>query len=155
MKRALFAACGLLGLIAPPAFARGVSPYLPLNIDPSIERQIERVLILADKPILTRPIAAATVLDALPVACQKDTALCQEVRRYLSRYMRNWSVTEASMEASTSSGSDSRTVPNRYGLTAGSNWDASVRGYWQPSDYVLLSVGAVACTFQGCGDTSI
>jgi Capsule assembly protein Wzi len=146
MKRALYAACGLLGLIASPAIARGVSPYLPLNIDPSIERQIERVLLLADKPILTRPIAAATVLDALPAACQKDAVLCQDVRRYLARYMRTWSVTEGSIEGVVSSGAN-KTVPNRYGLTTDSSWEAVARGYWQPSDYALLSLGAVA--YQG------
>jgi capsule assembly protein Wzi len=146
MKSALYAACGLLGLIAPLAVARGVSPYLPLNMDPSIERQIERVLILAEKPVLTRPIAAATVLDALPAACKKDAVLCHEVRRYLARYMRNWSMTEAEVEISASSGAD-KTVPNRYGLTTDSNWEALARGYWQPSDYALLSLGAVA--YQG------
>ncbi len=64
--------------------ARGRQPLPALNLDPDIERQIERVLILADKPVLTRPIAAATVLDALPAACQKDAVLCREVRRYLA-----------------------------------------------------------------------
>ena len=62
-------------------FARGVTPYLPLNLEPEIESQIERVLILADKPVMTRPIAAATVLDALPKACHIDQGLCQRVRR--------------------------------------------------------------------------
>jgi len=146
MKKALYAACGLLGLIAPLAVARGVRPYMRVNIDPSIERQIERVLILADKPVLTRPIAAATVLDALPVACRKDAVLCREVQRYLARYMRNWSVTEAVVEGSVSS-DDIKTLPNRYGLTTESNWEATARGYWQPSDYALLSLGAVA--YQG------
>jgi len=37
-----------------------------------IEHQIERVLILAGKPVMSRPIAAATVLDALPKACKID-----------------------------------------------------------------------------------
>jgi len=146
MKRALFAACGLLGLVATSAFARGVSPYLPLNLDPVIERQIERVLILADKPVLKRPIAAATVLDALPAACKSDPLLCQEVRRYIDHYMRDWSVTEASLEAATSSGSET-TLPNRYGLTTESSWEATARGYWQPSDYALVNLGAVA--YQG------
>ncbi len=146
MKRARYAACGLLGLIAPLAVARGVSPYLPLNLDPSIEQQIERVLILGEKAVLTRPIATATVLDALPVACQKDVTVCNEVRRYLARYMRNAGVTEAIVEASTASGAD-KTIPNRYGLTTKSNWEAIARGYWQPADYALLSLGAVA--YQG------
>ena len=143
MKRAVIVASGLLSLVTLPAFARGVSPYLPVNLDPDIERQIERILILADKPVLTRPIAAATVLDALPRVCPTEPALCLEVRGYLARYMRNWSVTEGSIEASTS-GSESKTLPNRYGLTTDSGWVASARGFWQPYDFALISVGAVA-----------
>jgi hypothetical protein len=56
------------------AVAHGVTPYLPLNLEPEIEAQIERVLILAGKPVMRRPIAAATVLDALPKACRVDQA---------------------------------------------------------------------------------
>jgi hypothetical protein len=69
------------------AQARGVTPYLPLNLDPEVEREVERVLILGDKPVLTRPIPAAVVLDALPKACTIDAVLCGRVRRYLKRYM--------------------------------------------------------------------
>lgn len=144
MKRLVVVmACCLLGTPTLPAFARGVSPYLPLNIDPYIERQIERVLILAEKPVLTRPIAAATVLDALPEACRVNPTLCEEVRRYLARYMRNWSLTDATLEASASGGALT-TLPNRYGLTTESDWAASVRGFFQPYDHMLISAGAVA-----------
>ncbi len=146
MKRALSAAIGLLFLCASQCFARGVSPYLPLNLDPEVERAVERVLLLADKPVLTRPIAASTVLDALPRACRVDPVLCQQVRRYLSRYMGHWNVTDLSIEAGTSSGAD-KTLPNHHGLTSASDWDASARGYWQPSDHALVSLGAVA--YQG------
>jgi hypothetical protein len=142
MKK-LSCATSLALLLISPAFARGVSPYLPLNLDPATERQIERVLILGDKPVLTRPIPTATVLDALPVACQRDPVLCFEVRRYLSRYMRDWSIVEASVEVSSDSGAQ-QTLPNRYGLTTDSSWTASARGFWQPYDQVLISLGAVA-----------
>jgi len=37
------------------AAADGVTAYLPLNLEPEVERQIERVLILAQEPILKRP----------------------------------------------------------------------------------------------------
>ena len=146
MKRALAAVVVLLCLSNTNAFSRGVSPYLPLNLDPEIERQIERVLILANKPVLTRPIAAATVLDALPQACRSDQALCDEVRRYLRRFMGASGVTQATLEAATSSGAD-KTVPNRHGLTSDSAWDVSVGGYYQPSDWALVSLGGVA--YQG------
>ncbi|HEX5207881.1 MAG TPA: hypothetical protein VFW10_08855, partial [Steroidobacteraceae bacterium] len=48
------------------AYALGVTPYLPLNLDPDVEAQVERVLILGDEPVMTRPIPAALVLEALP-----------------------------------------------------------------------------------------
>ncbi len=146
MRKIPFAAVALLCLAHSVTFARGVSPYLPLEIDPDIERQIERVLVLADKPALTRPIAAATVLDALPAACGKDPEACAEVRQYLRQYMGTFGVTEASAEVAVSSGSD-HTLPNRFGLSTGSAWDATVRAYYQPFDHALLSLGAVA--YQG------
>src|SRR5207248_9688883 len=67
-------------------------PYTTLfrsNLDPQIERQVERVLILADKPVMRRPIPAAVVLDALPKACEADATLCERVRRFLANYMRS------------------------------------------------------------------
>src|SRR5215472_9962959 len=95
------------------AFARGVTPYLPLNLDPEVERQVERVLILGDKPILTRPIPAALVLEALPKACKADAVLCENVRKYLKRYMRGMGVEFGSVAASASSGSN-RVMPNQH-----------------------------------------
>ena len=44
------------------ARASGVSPYLPLNLSPEIERKIERVLVLAGEPVLTRPVAVEKVM---------------------------------------------------------------------------------------------
>ena len=132
---------------ATPAFAsgRGVSPYLPLNLEPEIESQIERVLILADKPVMTRPIAAATVLDALPKACKIDAALCRRVQHYLERYTHKAGIAQASVEGAASGGRGANTVdPNRYGMEENSHWAASGQVYVQPSDYVLVDAGAVA-----------
>lgn len=123
-------------------WARGVSPYLPLNVSPEIERQIERVLILADKPVTARPIAAATVLDALPAACRRDEVLCGRVRRYLDRYMRRLGLGYASLEAA--AGDEAVPLPNRHGLSSDNAWRAAAQGYWQLGDYVIVSLGGVA-----------
>lgn len=128
---------------AQPAWARGVSPYLPLNLAPEIERQIEQVLILADKPVMSRPIHAATVLDALPAACKSDPALCKRVRRYLNRYMEKLSLGNASAEIAVASG-DSQPLANRHGMYSDSAWAVSADGYMRVGDYVLVSVGGVA-----------
>ena len=143
MKRVVFALPWVLVALHSGAFGRGVSPYLPLNLEPEIERDIERVLILADKPVMTRPIAAAVVLDALPRACAVDGYLCERVRRYLERYMHNLGVTHASVEGALSSGAD-RVVPDDHGLTTGSRWEVSAEGYYQPADTLLLSLGGIA-----------
>jgi hypothetical protein len=107
-----------------------------------MEQQIERVLILADRPIMSRPIAAATVLEALPAACRIDAALCARVRRYLDRYMHKAGLAEASVEGAAHDGAVT-TLPNRHGASNDSEWLASAQAYWQPNDYVLVSLGGV------------
>jgi len=140
-RKALPALAGCL-LVA-TAQARGVSPYLPVNLEPEMERQVEQVLTLADQPFLTRPIAAAVVWDALPKACAKDLALCRSVERFLARFMNRAGVTTASMAAAASDGAD-HVLPNRHGLASDSAWEASARAYWQPFDHALLTLGGVA-----------
>jgi hypothetical protein len=125
------------------AAARGVSPYLPLNLSPEIERQIEQVLLLAGRPINKRPIAAATVLDALPDACKADRILCKRVRKYLDAYMQKYAVTHASAEVAVARDS-TKTLPNRRGLGADSEWAVSAQGLFQINDYALVQLGGVA-----------
>lgn len=125
------------------AYARGPSPYLPLNLSPEIEWQIQQVLILADKPILKRPIPAATVAAALPHACAKDPVLCEAVGTYLRRYMRNYGVTDLSVEFGSSADS-AIAAPNQRGESSDSEWRVHARTYWQPSDYVILTLAGHA-----------
>ncbi len=134
----------LLALIANAAMAGGVSAYLPLNLEPEMERQIERVLILADEPILKRPFAVALVEDALPQACMVDEPLCTKVKRYLQRYSRDYAVTHASATGAVTHDATGVVVPNEHGLPASSRWELSAQGYVQPNDYLLVSAGAIA-----------
>jgi hypothetical protein len=134
----------VLFIIPPAASATGVTPYLPLNMAPEIQAQIERVLILADQPVTSRPIPAALVLRALPKACRIDSELCERVRKYLDRFTNNYGVTHVGVEGTTTSGRSNTTVPNQYGMREQSSWDASAQGYYQLNDYVLANVGAVS-----------
>jgi hypothetical protein len=134
--------------------ARGVSPYLPLNMSPEIERQIEQVLIFAGQPVVRRPIPAAMVLDALPAACEVDEVLCGRVRRYLSAYMGRYAVTHVSAEAAGAEHSG-RTLPNSRGMSAQDAWTASIVAHFQPSDYVLLQLGGVAYPDEATASGSV
>jgi hypothetical protein len=131
-------------LAAGPLHARGVSPYLPLNLAPELEREVERVLILGDKPVMTRPIPAAMVLDALPKACAIDPVLCRRVRRALKRYMQDSALEFANAEASAVNGDSKMVMPNQHGETVQSQWQIAGAGYVQPSDYLLVNLGGVA-----------
>jgi len=141
-KFAVALAC-LVGMVPGSAWAEGVSAYLPLNLEPEIERQIERVLILADEPVLKRPFAVELVQLALPQACKVDKPLCTKVQRYLERYSRDYAVTHASATGSLTHGADG-VVPNEYGLPIRSDWEFSSQAYVQPSDYFLASGGVIA-----------
>jgi hypothetical protein len=141
--RITIALAALLGASSEPAWADGVSAYLPLNLEPEIERQIERVLILADEPVLKRPFAVELVKLALPQACKIDKPLCTKVQRYLERYSRDFAVTHASATGALTHGADV-VVPNAYGLPSTSAWELSAQAYVQPSDYVLASGGVIA-----------
>jgi hypothetical protein len=121
-----------------------VSPYLPLNLDPELEREVERVLILGDKPVMTRPIPAAAVLDALPKACAVDPVLCRRVRRALKVYMHDSALEFASIEGSAVNGDSKLVIPNLHGQTEQSQWQVAGAGYLQPSDYFLVNLGGVA-----------
>jgi hypothetical protein len=137
----------VLAWFAQSAQAGGLSAYLPLNLEPEMERQIERVLILADEPILKRPFAVKLVEDALPQACMVDKPLCTKVKRYLQRYSRDYAVTHASATGSITHDATGVVVPNEHGLPANSPWELSAQGFVQPNDYLLVSGGAIA--YQG------
>ncbi len=134
----------VLASLSQSARAGGVSAYLPLNLEPEMERQIERVLILADEPILKRPFAVELVLDALPQACKVDKPLCMKVKKYLQRYSRDYAVTHASATGAVTHDTDGGIVPNSHGMPVKSSWEISAQGFVQPNDYVLLSGGAIA-----------
>ena len=139
------AGCGFLSLLImfhSVAFAAGVTPYLPLNLAPEIQAQIERVLILGDQPVIIRPIPAALVLRALPKACKIDSELCAQVQRYLDRFTHNYGLTHASVAGAAAHGANP-TVPDRYGMREQASWEASAQGYFQPNDYILANVGVV------------
>jgi hypothetical protein len=138
--------CAWLWLLAatPLLHARGVSPYLPLNLDPELEREVERVMILGDRPVMTRPIPAAAVLDALPKACAVDPLLCRRVRRALKIYMRDSALEFASVEGSAVNGDSKLVLPNQHGQSVQSAWQAAGAGYIQPWDHLLVNLGGVA-----------
>jgi len=133
---------GALWLFNMTVQASGASPYLPLNLSPEIEREVERVLVLSGRAGLTRPIPIDAVLEAMPKACLRDAVLCRRVRGYLDRYFGNAGVTEGSIEVA--AGHGTTTMPNERGERADAPVDGSVVAFYRPYDHLLLTAGGVA-----------
>lgn len=146
VRRHLLGAALMSAVGCNAALAGGVSAYLPINLEPEMERQIERVLILADEPILKRPFSVALVELALPQACEVDRVLCEKVRKYLERYSRDYALTHASVTGAYTHGKTDSVIPNQHGLPVDSHDELSIQAYVQPNDYVLASAGAISYT---------
>jgi hypothetical protein len=147
LKYKIMVCLALMLLMPASVFAMGVSPYLPLNMSPDIERQIERLLILAGRPVLTRPIAVATVLEAMHDARKADDVLCRQVERYLERYMPDSGLTQLRVELGIGSGDSEQVLPNQYGKKVDSSWEVSGEAYYRLGNYISLNLGGVA--YQG------
>ncbi|ROQ21993.1 capsule assembly Wzi family protein [Gallaecimonas pentaromativorans] len=130
-----------LVLVSTAAAAKGVSPYLPLNQYPELEHQVERAMAIAGRAPLKKPYSAAEVQDALPAICGKDQALCGQIKRFLERYKQRLSLTQASLTARVDSGDGKTLDPNQRGLSSDDNLRVDVSGYWQFSDYGIVTVG--------------
>lgn len=123
--------------------ARGVSPYLPLQVSPEIEREIKRLFTIAGMPLLRKPYFAGDVEAALRRGCQVPSSVCANVEFYLDRYKNDVGLTDAS--ALLRSSDDARKfVPNQRGMQLNSGYSISAQAYWQPTDHFLITAAASA-----------
>jgi len=123
--------------------ARGVSPYLPLQVSPEIEREVERLFTIAGMPLLRKPYFAGDVEAALQRGCQVPSSVCTKVKFYLDRYKSSLGVTDASALLR-SSDEARKFVPNQRGMQLSSNYNVSAQAYWQPTDHFLITAAASA-----------
>ena len=139
----LFVAFCCMLTMANTAYSRGVSPYLPLQSAPEIEREVRRLFTMAGMPVLRKPWFAADVEAALKRACSPPDAICTRVQIYLDRYKRAAGFMDASALLKSADTPDKFT-PNQRGMKLASRYNVSARAYWQAADYLLFTASAVA-----------
>ena len=131
----------ILLICSPFVFAKGVSPYLPLNLAPEIEHHIEQVVALTSDTPIIKPYRAADITSRVKQIEKKYPALASRVNGYLSRYGKRAAITNASVEASISSDTDSALANRRnQGVDESYSFSASAHTYLNPN--VLASVGS-------------
>ena len=150
MKKILL---GLALISLPSLAAKGLSPYLPLNISPEIESQIEKVMALTDAAALTKPYKASDVQTRLAKIKETHPILYQQVVSYLERYKKTAGRTHLSAEVAAGN-NDTKTLPNQRNLKNDSSYRLSAAGFYQPNPYVIFNTQAIKAQSAGLTHTS-
>ena len=114
------------------------SLYLPLQLAPEIEARIERLFVLANVPIIKRPIPIKEVQRAIELAGDRDPALVNSVRLYLERYAPRANITHFSAYGSYSEG-DAVVLPNKRGIDTNSEYFVSLAGHSILTDWLAVN----------------
>ncbi len=127
--------------------AQGVSPYLPIQLSPILENEIERLANVAGMPQLTKPYSVASVYDALEKVRYSNPRLYSRLNASLKPYAERFAVSHA--EVGVRSGDSSRVMPNERGVRADNQVFVNFRGQWQMADWLAIYAGANATAYQG------
>lgn len=123
-------------------YAKGPSPYLPLQMEPLIELELQRLATVAKLPLLTKPYHAATVNRYLKTIVDSQPTLYRRINTYLKRYKQTAALTHASVQLNYAN-KENILLPNQRGQMADANYQASFTGFWQANQYVIINAGAL------------
>ena len=128
------------------ASANGVSPYLPLKLDPVVELEIERLVSITQLPALTKPYHIATVNRYLDKVQMSHPQLHQRLVAYIKRYKQKKALTHFSAELSVNSG-ENFTLINSRGQQADDSYRVSMTSFYQLNKHAIFNTGGTA--YQG------
>jgi hypothetical protein len=113
---------------------------MPLKLSPEIEARVERLFVLANMPLIKRPIPVKQVHQALEKAAAKDPALVQAISRYLERYDQTANITHFSISGQLNEGTDTVSTNNR-GFDQQADYQVSYAAFWTPNDFIAFNSG--------------
>lgn len=138
MKKSVFVM--LMGLSS-AACASGVSPYLPLNLAPEVELQIEKLMAMTGDTPLIKPYKAKEITTRLESIKDYHPLLYRRLSAYLARYTENIANTHRAAVLS-GSNDNNRALENNRGVKHNTNIEISAAGHIFFSPYVYFSAGA-------------
>lgn len=139
MKRYAIALCALL-----PQLAMGATLYLPLNLSPDLERRVERLLILANRPVMTRPIPIDAIVEAMSAGCAVDPVLCRQVQDGIAPWLGRAALGHASAGLALHSDASNFSQQNLRGIPLEASWQAAMAAYARLGSGIVINGGATA-----------
>lgn len=118
----------------------GVSPYLPVNVSPVLENEIDRLATVAGIPNLTKPYSLATIFAYLERVRKTHPQLYGRLTKALEPYTAHLNITHSSAVIAQSD--DDIVIPNAYGETTDLSTLGRIRGQWQASNWLGVYLGA-------------
>lgn len=128
--------------------SNGVQHYLPVTMATEIEARIEKLFVLANIPIIKRPIPINAVREAIYQTSHKYPALSRSVSRYLERYEKSIGITHFSASLRTSDDTDQKRINSR-GESVSSNYAVTQRSFISLGDHVIFNSGNYLYEGQG------
>ncbi len=120
-------------------YSKGVSPYLPIELSPIVENEVERLAVVAGIPNLTKPYSLATIFHYMEKIRENHPGLYSRLNASLKPYAKRFSLTHAKIGVGVSE--DVHPIPNQRGSTTDSHISGSFRGQWQMAKWFGLYVG--------------
>ncbi len=139
MKKSLMAL--VIGLSCFGVYAKGVSPYLPVNSDATLDNDIETLAVIADIPKLTKPYNLAVIFQALNKIRYERPELYHRLNRQLLPYKKSISLTRAKLSLS-QGGETEQILPNQNGVSSDNHYSVDFQYQLQFQDWLGLYAGA-------------
>ncbi len=130
----------ILGLCIQPLLAGSVSTYLPTNLSPLVENEIERLASVAGVDSLVKPYSVSRVFTYMEKIRTTHPILYRRLKSALDPYVKKLSLTHASASANYSN--DTHARPNARGTFTNSHVAADLRGQWLANSWLAVSLGA-------------
>lgn len=127
-------------MLALPAWGKGLSPYLPLNISPEVEAQIEKVFALTPGAPVTKPYKVAELSRRLKQIKDTHPTLVKRLNSYLSRYTQTFSMTNLSGSLSLAN-NEQKAIPNQRNIKSDSSYQVAVGSLAYINPYLYVSGG--------------
>lgn len=133
----LFSGIGFL--ISSFGVTAGVSPYLPLKLNPVFELEVERLVTVTGYPALRKPYHIATMVDYLDKVKLSHPKLHGRINRYIERFKTSANITHLKTEIRID-GSTPKTLKNARGRSTDNTLYSEFSAFWQASEYVIANV---------------
>ena len=121
--------------------AKGVSPYLPMNLAPEVELQIEKLMAMTGDTPLIKPYKAIELQNRLEKIKDYHPLLYRRLSAYLQRYTQEIANTHRALNLATGN-ENRRALENNRGVKHNAKIEVSATGHVFLNPYLYVSAGA-------------